>query len=76
MIDDISQVWLALCGLLSIYFIGRTDRLMRLGCVFGLLAEPAWLYTSIVNRQWGIVVLAVVYTVGWIRATYNHFGKG
>jgi hypothetical protein len=39
----------------------------RYSCVFGLIGQPFWFYTSWQAEQWGIFVLAFCYTWAWIR---------
>lgn len=41
--------------------------------IFGLLAQPLWLYTSLVNSQWGILFLTFVFTYIWFKGLRNHW---
>ena len=63
MSDTISQVWIMIFGCSAIWFVGRLERWKRWGYIFGLLSQPAWLYTSIVHEQWGIAVLSLVHVL-------------
>ena len=49
-------------GAITIYLLTRPDiRVRIIGCVFGLLVEPFWLYDAFVDGNWGIFILCVVY---------------
>jgi hypothetical protein len=71
MIEIVSQVMIAICGISSCW-LTATDR-AKYACVWGLCAEPFWIYTSINNKQWGILVLAFVYAYMWSYGIYYHW---
>ena len=63
-----AQFWLAACGIISIWASqSATDRVRRWACVFGLTAQPAWLYATWAAEQWGMFALTIAYTIGWMR---------
>ncbi len=43
------------------------------GHVLGLAVQPFWFYTSIKNRQWGLVAASFIYAGGWVLGVYNNF---
>jgi hypothetical protein len=43
------------------------------GHVLGLAVQPFWFYTSINNRQWGLVAASFIYAGGWVLGVYNNF---
>ena len=74
MLDAISQVAIALFGVSAIWLAGaRTVRQRRWAYVCGLVAQPFWLTTTLLNAQWGIVVMCVFYTFAWGRGFVNHW---
>jgi len=75
MIDQIAQAWIILFGIPAIWLVGRLEKWKRWGYIFGLLSQPAWLYTSIVNEQYGIMVLVLWYTYSWGQGVYNYWIK-
>lgn len=70
------QIVIAICGLSSVWLSqDARPRVARFACLFGLVAQPAWFYTSWQHQQWAIVALAFVYTAGWMRGVYNFWIK-
>jgi hypothetical protein len=67
------QIIIALTGCASAWMIHSTDKKIRLwACVFALVGQPAWFYAAWHAQQWGILVMDVVYTAGWIRGFLNN----
>lgn len=70
--DAVANVGIAVFGIASILLIARKN---KWGLVCGLLSEPFWFATAITNRQWGIVLLDIAYTVSWAYGCYKWFSK-
>ena len=75
MFEDFCQIWIVLCGGASIWLLSRLEHWKRWGYILGLLSEPAWLYISITNKQYGITVLVIWYTYSFAQGTYNYWIK-
>jgi len=73
-IDITAQTVIVFTGIFSIYFMSSPEaRRRRRGAVIGLVGEPFWLTTALINGQVGVVVLVIIYGVNWARAFYiNH----
>jgi nicotinamide riboside transporter PnuC len=71
-LDDVSQVGIALLGVSSIFLVAKKN---KWGFVLGLLSEPFWFVTTIINKQWGIVFLNFIYAGTWILGIYEWFYK-
>lgn len=71
-LDNVSQVGIALFGVTSIFLIARKN---KWGFVIGLISQPFWYITTYINKQWGIFFLNFVYTGTWIFGVYNWFFK-
>lgn len=69
------QVFIFIFGGSAIWLVSRTDKWKKYGYIFGLLAQPFWLYTSIVNKQWGILAMTLFYTYSWGQGIYNYWVK-
>ena len=68
----IEQAVIAICGIVSVWLSqDRRHSLRRYACLFGLLAQPFWLYATWKAQQWGIVLLTFVYAAGWGRGVWN-----
>ena len=64
----IAQIWLPLMGLPAIYCVSKKSSLAPL---FGLLGQPAWIYCALYTGQWGMLTLALVYTVMWVLTAHR-----
>jgi 8-oxo-dGTP diphosphatase len=72
MFDFIMQCGLFTLGAVAIFLIARKN---KWGFVVGLLSQPFWFATSIINHQWGIFVLNFFYTVSFAYGIYQWFFK-
>lgn len=71
MLDLIAQAVITCTGCFSLYLMASQDRRTRkLGGVIGLIGEPFWLTTALINDQWGVVLLCFVYGVNWARIVW------
>lgn len=76
LIDQIAQYGIAVPGLVALYLAGSTstkDR--RRAGIFGLISEPFWFATAIINHQPGVMVLATFYAFFWWRMVRNNSEK-
>lgn len=73
--ETISQVMIFLLGASGIWLVARKEDWKRWGYIVGMLAQPFWLYTSIVNEQWGVVALTAFYAYSWGMGIYNYWIK-
>lgn len=71
-IDAVSQVFIGIFSLLAIFLVGRKN---KWGFVCGLLQQPFWFTTTILNGQWIIVALNVVFTLTWTYGFYEWWIK-
>lgn len=70
MIDQVSQIMLTTLSILGFFLIARKN---KWGFIISLFSQPFWFYTSIVHRQWGVIVNTSVFTIIFIYGTYNWF---
>jgi hypothetical protein len=72
----IDQIAIGVCGCSSVWLSqSSSDRWRRWACIFGLAAQPFWFYATYTAHQWGIFVLAFVYTFGWLRGIRTYWLK-
>jgi len=69
-LDLISQFAIPILGTSSIILIAKKN---KSGFVLGLAAQPFWLITSFINQQWGVFIVAIIYTLSWIFGIYEWF---
>jgi hypothetical protein len=75
LLDNVAQVGIMFCGGGGVLLLGtRSPNVRRWGYVVALCGEPFWLYSAVHASQWGVIAMGALYTVGWIRGIYNHFG--
>ncbi len=73
MLDTICQIWICVFGGIAIWLVGQKNiERRKWGYIFGFLSQPAWLITTLLNKQWGIFVIALWYTYSWLQGVYNH----
>jgi hypothetical protein len=71
--DTLSQIMIMICGASAIWLVGRKEHWKRWGYVIGLIGQPFWFYTTIVNEQWGIFLMTLFYTYSWGQGLYNYW---
>ena len=72
---DFSQIMILIFGCSAIWLVARKEHWRKWGYIIGLLAQPFWFYSSIVNKQWGILILTIFYTYSWAMGIYNYWIK-
>ena len=65
---NVAQVWIAVTGLLAIYLVSRKSKYAPF---WGLIGQPAWFYSAIYTKQYGIFALSVAYSVMWGLTAYK-----
>lgn len=71
-LDNIAQVGIGGLGVAAIILISRKN---RWGFVFGLASQPFWFATSLINQQWGVFFLSIIYAGSWAYGAYQWFFK-
>lgn len=65
-----NQIILAITGITAIYLVARKN---KWGFVFGLLSQPSYLWMFITAKQWGALLISIVYTFEWMLGIYFWF---
>ena len=71
-LDMIAQIGIATLSTGAIVLVARKN---RWGFVLGLASQPFWIITSYQNRQWGVLLLSVIYIGSWTYGIYEWFYK-
>ncbi|QKZ05829.1 hypothetical protein [Pseudomonas eucalypticola] len=67
---------IALLGLAAIWLSqSRRESRRRYACVFGMIGQPFWFWSSIQAEQWGIFILSCFYTIAWAKGIKNYWLK-
>lgn len=70
----IDQVVIAVCGVASAFLSqAKNFEPRRYACLFGLFSEPFWMYSTWHAEQWGIFLLAWLYTWAWGRGLWLYW---
>lgn len=70
----IDQIGIALTGVTAIFLTQSKHRwLQRYACLFGLAGQPFWVYSAWSAKQWGILVLTMLYTFAWAKGFWVHW---
>jgi len=72
MLNAIIQFCIFLFGVTSIVLVSRKN---KWGFVVGLCSQPFWLLNSFINKEWGIFLVSIAYTVSWSYGIYEWFFK-
>ena len=70
----IDQLIIAVTGCASSWMIHSTDKKVRAwACAIAMVGQPAWIYAAYEANQWGIVLVDIIYTAGWIRGSITNW---
>lgn len=70
----IIQILIAFTGVIAILLSqSKYANFRKYACIFGLLGQPLWFYTSYTHKQWGIFALCFFYTYAWSTGVYNNW---
>ena len=62
------QIAIALTGVTAIWLSqDKRKEWRRYACLFGLVGQPFWFYSSWVTEQWGIFGLSFAFTAAWAK---------
>lgn len=73
--EIIVQVMIVVPGLLAIWLTQQEYKKSwkRYACIFGLISQPFFLYTTYVNNQMGMFILSIFYTYIWFIGFKNNW---
>lgn len=70
----LEQIGIAVFGVAAIWLSqDHRQKVQRWACVFGLLAQPFWFWTTYSNGQWGIFALCFLYSWAWFKGVRTHW---
>jgi len=74
----IDQVGIAFTGVVAIFLTqSKHESRRRYACLFGIAAQPFWLYSAYQASQWGILFMSFFYGWAWLKGVHMHwFTKG
>lgn len=70
----IEQIGIAMTGAVAIFLSqDRRASVRRYACIFGLLGQPFWFYSTWQAEQWGTFALCFLYGLSWARGFWNNW---
>lgn len=70
----IDQIFIAVTELIAIWLIqDKRIEYRKYACLFGLLGQPFWFYSSFMADQWGAFVLCFFFTAAWIKGLKEYW---
>ena len=70
MLENISQVAILILGTISIILIAKKN---KWGPAIMLFSQPFWFVTAFLNKQWGVFIVSIIYTISWGYSAYSWF---
>lgn len=68
------QIAVALLGVAAAWLSqARGAGWRRWACVFGLLGQPLWLFSSWAAGQWALFTVAILFTLVWLKGLWVHW---
>jgi hypothetical protein len=72
-IEAMVQVAIVLFGVGALFFqYADCPRQRHLAPWLGLAGQPAWIYAAYTSHQWGMLLVTVAYTFGWMRGIWKN----
>ncbi len=70
------QLFIAFTGVTAIWLTQqKKEEWKKYACIFGLIGQPFWFYSSYLAEQWGIFMLCFFYTFSWFIGFKNNWIK-
>lgn len=68
------QTAITITGFFSLYFLASQEASVRMKAgIIGLIGEPFWFSTALINEQYAILPLVLVYGINWIRVVHSNY---
>jgi len=72
----IDQIALGVTGVVAIFLSqSRQESYRKWACIFGLIGQPFWFYTTYIHEQWGVFALCFFYAAAWMKGLYTNWIK-
>jgi hypothetical protein len=70
----IEQIFIALTELIAIWLLqDKRKEYRKWACIFGLLGQPFWFYSSFMANQWGAFILCFFFSAAWIKGVKEYW---
>ena len=72
MLDKICNIAILAMTPLAVLLISKK---IKWGFVVGLISQPFWIITTYINKQWGVLIVSILYLFIWANGIYEWFYK-
>jgi hypothetical protein len=70
----IDQIAIAVFGATAAWLSQDSrESFRRWACIFGMIGQPFWFYSSWIAEQWGIFIVSGLYAVAWMRGVWVYW---
>ncbi len=68
------QIIIALTGVPAIWLTQQNNNSWKkYACLFGVVGQPFWFYSTYIAEQWGMFALVIFYTYSWGLGIKNYW---
>lgn len=74
--EIISQILIMVTGITAAW-LSQDHRYnhRKYACLFALVGQPFWWYSTFIAHQWGIFAMSIFYTFAWLKGANNYWIK-
>ena len=70
----IEQIFIAVTELVAISLLqDKRNEFRKWACIFGILGQPFWFYSSYQAGQWGAFILCFFFTAAWCKGIKDYW---
>jgi len=74
-LDTFVQFAIIIFSISAIWLLSSDAPYSRWGFIIGLAGQPFWFYSSYKNKEWGVFIVSVFFTISYTRGIYNFWIK-
>jgi hypothetical protein len=73
-IATFANIWIFIMNMVTLYFLPNISKSKRrVAFVTGLCTQPAWIYLTITDKNYGVFIISILYTITYIRGIVSHW---
>lgn len=70
----IDQIGIAVTGTVAVFLTQSTrPERRRYACLFGIVGQPFWFYSTYHAQQWGTLFICLIYATAWLKGLWTHW---
>lgn len=73
---DINQYGIMFLGSSAIFLVAfEKEKIRRYGYIVGFVSSPFFVNAAIIDKQWGLLIVAIISTISWGNGIRNFWLK-